>query len=65
MLNKLLSIAILLVVIIIPLWGQEQGEFLKFSLKSRRIFAEKSGHYIQQDEPELVINAIRQVTLGV
>ena len=42
-----------------------QGEFLKFSLKSRRIFAEKSGHYIQQDEPELVINAIRQVALGV
>jgi len=41
-----------------------QGEFLKLSLKSKQIFAEKSGHYIQVDEPELVINAIRQVALG-
>jgi pimeloyl-ACP methyl ester carboxylesterase len=31
------------------------------SIKGKFIFAEKSGHFIQQDEPELVIESIRQV----
>ena len=41
-----------------------QGEFLKLSSKSNQVIDEKSGHYIQVDNPELVIDAIRQVTAG-
>lgn len=29
--------------------------------KGKFLFAEKSGHMIQQDEPEVVVNAVRQV----
>lgn len=38
-----------------------QREFLKLSPRSRRTLAERSGHFIHHDEPELVIEAIRQV----
>lgn len=38
-----------------------QLEFLKLSPKSSHIIAEKSGHWIQNDQPELVIEAIRNV----
>jgi pimeloyl-ACP methyl ester carboxylesterase len=38
-----------------------QREFLKLSPRSRHILAERSGHFIHHDEPELVIEAIRRV----
>jgi len=38
-----------------------QREFLKLSPRSTHIIAEHSGHYIQHDQPDLVIEAIRQV----
>lgn len=38
-----------------------QSEFLQLSRNSKRIIATKSGHYIQEDEPELVIDAIREL----
>lgn len=38
-----------------------QGEFLKFSSKSKQIVAERSGHVIQIYQPELVIEAIREI----
>jgi pimeloyl-ACP methyl ester carboxylesterase len=38
-----------------------QLEFLKLSSKSSHVIAEKSGHWIQTDQPELVIEAIRKV----
>lgn len=38
-----------------------QREFLKLSPKSSLVTAEKSGHWIQKDQPELVIEAIRRV----
>lgn len=38
-----------------------QKDLATRSTKSKFIFAEKSGHFIQQDEPELVIESIRQV----
>jgi TAP-like protein len=31
----------------------------------RHVIAEKSGHYIQQDQPDLVIKAVRQVVKAV
>lgn len=38
-----------------------QQELVRRSGKGRQIIAEKSGHFIQRDQPELVIEAIRQV----
>jgi pimeloyl-ACP methyl ester carboxylesterase len=40
---------------------QMQIELAAQSSNGKRIVAEKSGHYIQLDQPELVIDAIRQV----
>jgi pimeloyl-ACP methyl ester carboxylesterase len=38
-----------------------QAEMAGQSSNGKRIIAEKSGHYIQLDQPDLVIDAIRQV----
>lgn len=38
-----------------------QQELVSRSSKGRQIIAEKSGHFIQRDQPELVIDAIRRV----
>ncbi len=57
-----------------PVWPSEalqrvetelQLGFLKLSPKSVHIFARKSGHYIQSDEPELVVAAIQQILSAV
>ena len=40
---------------------QMQVELAAQSSNGKRIVAEKSGHLIQIDQPELVIDAIRQV----
>lgn len=42
-------------------WLELQAELAKRSQKGKQIIAEKSGHYIQFDQPELVIESIRQV----
>lgn len=42
-------------------WTDMQKELAGLSSNSRRIIAEQSGHYIQLDEPNLVIDAIRQI----
>jgi pimeloyl-ACP methyl ester carboxylesterase len=38
-----------------------QKDLATRSTNGKFVFAEKSGHMIQQDEPELIVNAIRQV----
>jgi pimeloyl-ACP methyl ester carboxylesterase len=38
-----------------------QRDLARRSSRGRQIVAEKSGHYIQRDQPELVVDAIRQV----
>jgi pimeloyl-ACP methyl ester carboxylesterase len=38
-----------------------QNALARLSSRSKHIIAEKSGHYIQRDQPELVIDAVRQV----
>ncbi len=38
-----------------------QQDYARRSSNSKLIIAEKSGHAIHQDEPELVIDAIKQV----
>jgi pimeloyl-ACP methyl ester carboxylesterase len=42
-----------------------QRELVALSPRGRQVVAEKSGHFIQQDQPELVVNAIRQVVEDV
>ena len=41
--------------------GGIKAELAQQSSRGKRIVAEKSGHYIQIDQPELVIDAIHQV----
>lgn len=41
------------------LWNEMQKEILKISSNSEFIMAENSAHYIQNDEPEVVISAIK------
>jgi pimeloyl-ACP methyl ester carboxylesterase len=38
-----------------------QKDLAARSTNGRFLFAARSGHFIQQDEPELVVNAIRQI----
>ncbi|OGO60241.1 MAG: hypothetical protein A2032_01665 [Chloroflexi bacterium RBG_19FT_COMBO_49_13] len=39
----------------------EQSELAAFSLDSEQVIAEQSGHFIQLDQPDLVIDAIREM----
>lgn len=41
-------------------WLEMQTDFARRSKNGKLIIAQKSGHYIQTDEPELVIDAIKQ-----
>lgn len=43
------------------LWRQWQKEITKLSPQGKQIFAWNSGHYIQKQQPQLVINAIYTV----
>ena len=38
-----------------------QDALARLSSRSKHIIAEKSGHYIQRDQPDLVIDSVRQV----
>jgi hypothetical protein len=42
-------------------WDEMQAELAGLSPRGERVIAEESSHYIQFDQPELVIAAIRQV----
>jgi pimeloyl-ACP methyl ester carboxylesterase len=46
-------------------WQELQGELTALAPDARHVISSKSGHYIQLDQPELVIEAIRQVVEGV
>ncbi|WP_166000320.1 alpha/beta hydrolase [Bacillus sp. Cs-700] len=43
------------------LWNQMQEEILRISSNSELIIAENSAHYIQDDEPSVVIGAIKRL----
>ena len=43
------------------IWVDLQKEWAQISTRSNHIFAYESGHFIQQDQPDLVIDAILQV----
>lgn len=42
-------------------WNELQEELAALSTRSRRIVAQKAGHLIQIDQPELVVDSIRQL----
>ena len=42
-------------------WQERQHQLLLLSSRSQQIIAPHSGHYIHQEEPELVVNVIRSV----
>jgi pimeloyl-ACP methyl ester carboxylesterase len=43
------------------IWVELQGEWAKISSRSTHVIAHGSGHFIQHDQPDLVIEAILQV----
>ena len=46
-------------------WRELQQEMARRSPQGRVVIAEKSGHYIQNDQPDLVIDAVRRVVESV
>jgi pimeloyl-ACP methyl ester carboxylesterase len=42
-------------------WDELQRDLVELSSNSQHIIAEKSGHYIHHDQPDLVVGAIRQL----
>jgi hypothetical protein len=41
-----------------PGWPEGQTELLQLSSNSQQLFAENSGHVIQDDEPDAIVDAI-------
>jgi pimeloyl-ACP methyl ester carboxylesterase len=50
---------------IIPGWREMQDELAALSARSIHITAQQSGHYVHLDEPELVVQAIRNLVRRV
>ena len=42
-------------------WAELQSDLTRISLDSKRIVAEKSGHLIPLDQPELVVDVVKQL----
>jgi pimeloyl-ACP methyl ester carboxylesterase len=43
------------------LWNEMQKEILEISLNGELVIAENSAHYIQNDEPEVLVSAIKKL----
>jgi pimeloyl-ACP methyl ester carboxylesterase len=48
-----------------PEWPGMQTELLQLSSQSRQVIAEKSGHNIEEDQPQAAVDAIIQMVLGL
>ena len=46
-------------------WQQVQSELAALSSDAKQIIAEQSGHHIQLDQPDLVIDAIREIVEAI
>jgi len=46
---------------LLQFWMEKHRQFLRGLPKSKFVLAEKSGHFIQRDQPELVVEAIKDV----
>jgi hypothetical protein len=42
-------------------WDRKQTDLLRLSSNSQQLFADRSGHNIQADQPEAAVNAIVQM----
>ena len=47
------------------IWIEQQKQLLKLSSRSELLVAETSGHLVHQDQPDLIVDAIRRHTLGL
>jgi pimeloyl-ACP methyl ester carboxylesterase len=47
------------------LWLSLHNEWLRTIPNAKHVITDKSGHYIQVDEPELVTDAIRQIISSI
>jgi len=47
------------------LWGELQLDLLSLSTNSQQVLAVESDHYVQVDEPDIVIRAIRDLITKV
>jgi pimeloyl-ACP methyl ester carboxylesterase len=45
-----------------PVWGDLQAELVKLSPRGRQVFAEKADHQIELEEPNLIVDAVKEVT---
>ena len=48
-----------------PIWAEAQRRQAALSTQGRLVIAAGSGHYIQWEQPALVIDAVRQVLADV
>jgi pimeloyl-ACP methyl ester carboxylesterase len=46
-------------------WHELQGELAKLSTQGKLVIAEKSAHFVHRTEPELILNAVKQVVDAV
>ncbi|MEQ1794791.1 MAG: alpha/beta hydrolase [Nitrospira sp.] len=42
-------------------WLELQADLTKLSTNSRQVFADRSSHFINFDQPEIIVNAVRQL----
>lgn len=45
----------------ITAWNKMQNDFLRLSTDSKQIFVSNSGHYINQEQPKIIENAINDM----
>jgi pimeloyl-ACP methyl ester carboxylesterase len=43
------------------MWLELQQDLTKLSTNSTQVFADKSSHFMQFDQPEVIVDAIRQI----
>lgn len=43
------------------IWAQMQADFMANSINAKQIITNKSGHSVQLTEPELIIDAIKEL----
>jgi pimeloyl-ACP methyl ester carboxylesterase len=46
-------------------WDGLQKQFLRLSSKATQVHAPSSGHFVQRDQPQAVIDAIKAITLSL
>lgn len=48
----------------VKLWMDMQAELLSLSSNSRHVLADKSGHYVQMDQPEIIVHEVHNLVKG-